>query len=63
MTLRGTLNQNWVIVLGRVVENLNNTPIKKLGYLKPNMITNEADSVLVSNAKIALNGNTMPKLL
>ena len=54
MTLRGTLNQNWVQTLERVVINLNNTPIKKLGYLKPNMINNEADSVLVKEAKTAL---------
>ena len=51
MTLRGTLNQNWVALLENVVDNLNNTPIKKLGYLKPNMINNEADSVTVSKAQ------------
>ena len=55
MTLRGTLNQNWVQTLERVVINLNNTPIEKLGYLKPNMINNETDSVLVKEAKAALN--------
>ena len=58
MTLRGTLNQNWVQTLERVVINLNNTPIKKLGYLKPNMINNEADSVLVKEAKTALKVTT-----
>ena len=51
MTLRGTLNQNWVNVLENVVDNLNNTPLKKLGYLKPNMVKNEADSVTVVNAQ------------
>ena len=58
MTLRGTLNQNWVQVLEQVVINLNNTPIKKLGYLKPNMIKNESDSVLVREAKTALKVKT-----
>ena len=51
MTLRGTLNQNWVDVLENVVDNLNNTPIKKLGYLKPNMVNTEADSVTVLKAQ------------
>ena len=54
LTLRGTLNQNWIEVLETVVNNLNNTPIKKLGYLKPNMISSEADSVLVAKAKSQL---------
>ena len=34
MTLRGTLNKNWVEVLGKCVENMNNTQVKKIGYLK-----------------------------
>ena len=51
MTLRGTLNQNWVEALENVVNNLNNTPIKKLGFLTPNMINSEADSVNVSKAR------------
>ena len=58
MALRGTLNQNWVKLLEIVVKNLNNIPNEKLGFLKPNSIENEADSVTVSNAKNALNINT-----
>ena len=55
MTLRGSLNQNWVKFLEIVVQNLNNIPNVKLGFLKPNAINNEADSVAVSNAKRELN--------
>ena len=36
LTLRGTLNKNWVEVLEKVVTDMNNTPIKKLGFLSPN---------------------------
>ena len=58
MALRGTLNQNWVKLLEIVVKNLNNIPNEKLGFLKPNMIQNEAGSVAVSNAKNELNLKT-----
>ena len=58
MTLRGSLNQNWPKFLEIVVKNLNNIPNKKLGFLKPTAINNEADSVLVSNAKKELNIET-----
>ena len=51
MTLRGTLNKNWVEVLEKVVNDMNNTPIKKLGFLKPNQVNSEIDSVFVKNAK------------
>ena len=53
MMLRGILNQNWVKYLSIVVDSLNNTPIKKLGWLKPNMINSEEDSVKVDEAKKA----------
>ena len=55
MTLRGTLNKNWVIVLEQIVNDMNNTPIKKLGFLKPNQINSEIDSVFVQNAQNKLN--------
>ena len=55
MSLRGSLNQNWVKFLEIVVKNLNNIPNEKLGFLKPSTITNEADSVAVHNAKKDLN--------
>jgi hypothetical protein len=50
-TLRGTLNQDWVTVLETVVDNLNNIPTKRIGYLKPNSIRGEFDSVKVQEAK------------
>ena len=55
MTLRGTLNQNWVQVLEKIVIDMNNTPIRKLGFLKPNQINSEIDSVFVKNAKASHN--------
>jgi hypothetical protein len=58
MTLRGTLNQNWVKALENIVNNINNIPIEKLGFLKPSMINNESDSVAVSNSKKNLNIST-----
>ena len=51
MLLRGTLNQDWVSELPKVVEAYNNTPSKHLGGLTPNSIHSEIDSVNVSNAK------------
>ena len=38
MSLRGSLNQNWVKFLEIVVKNLNNIPNEKLGFLKPSTI-------------------------
>ena len=51
MTLRGTLNQNWVESLEKIVLSMNNTPIKRLGFLKPNDITTEIDTVFVRLAQ------------
>ena len=53
MLLRGTLNQNWVKVLPQVVDSLNNTPVLKLGGLRPNSIHSEKDSVTVATAQKA----------
>ena len=50
--LRGTLSQDWLKFLPKVVDSLNHTPIKKLGGLTPNSIHSESDSVLVSAARI-----------
>ena len=55
MTLRGTLNQNWVEVLAKIVNDMNNTPIKRLGFLTPNQINSEIDSVFVKNAQKNIN--------
>ena len=51
MTLRGTLNQNWVESLEKIVLSMNNTPINRLGFLKPNDITTEIDTVFVRLAQ------------
>jgi len=51
MLLRAKLSENWVKYIQNVANNLNNLPIKKLGFLRPNDIVNEASSVEVSNEK------------
>ena len=51
MQLRGTLNQDWVTALPKVVESFNSSPIKKLGGLTPSSITSESDSVTVAQAR------------
>ena len=45
------MKHTWVSFLPKVVESLNNTPLKRLGWLTPNSIHNEASSVLVRNEK------------
>ncbi len=49
--LRGVLSQDWVKYLPQVVNAYNNTPLHKLGWLKPNSILSESDSVRVEKAK------------
>ena len=51
MTLRSELSENWVKYLPIVVSNYNNTPIKKLGYMTPNNISEEKDSAFVDEQK------------
>ena len=51
LLLRSQMKHTWVSFLPKVVESLNNTPLKRLGWLTPNSIHNEASSVLVRNAK------------
>ena len=53
MLLRGILSQDWVKFLPKVTESLNNTPIQKLGWLKPSSIQSESDSVRVREAQNA----------
>ncbi len=48
--LRGTLNKNWPEVLLKVVDDYNNTPLKKIGFLKPNEILTKFDSKKVRDA-------------
>ena len=46
------MTQKWVPALKIVTQSYNNTPIEGLGWLKPNDINSEADSVLIDQAKI-----------
>ena len=55
MTLRGTLSKNWIEALEKIVIDMNNTPIKKLGFLRPNQINSEIDSAFVQDAQKKLN--------
>lgn len=49
--LRDNLSQNWPVLLPKIVHNYNNTPLKHLGFLCPNDIKNEADSMKVQAAQ------------
>lgn len=51
MLLRGILSQNWASRLQKVVEQLNHTPLKRLGWLSPESITAIKDTVKVNAAK------------
>jgi hypothetical protein len=51
MLLRGTLSQNWVSEIQNVVKNYNSTPNRKLGWITPNSIHSEIDSVRVERAQ------------
>jgi hypothetical protein len=53
MLLRGILSHDWVNYLSQVTQSLNNTPTQHLGWLKPNSITAESDSVKVQKAQEA----------
>lgn len=49
--LRSNLTQNWIDLLSKICEDYNNTPNKKLGWLKPNDINTIYDSAKVLKAK------------
>ena len=51
LMLRSQLSHKWVHFLPNVVDSLNNTPLKRLGWLTPNSINNEASSVFVKEAQ------------
>ena len=51
LLLRSQMSHEWSFYLAKVTESLNNTPLKRLGWLTPNTIKNEASSVFVENAK------------
>lgn len=48
--LRGNLSQNWLKVLLQICDDYNDTPNKKLGWLKPNDIKTTYDSAKVKEA-------------
>ncbi len=58
MCLRSQLSQNWIKFIKSVVEAHNNTPLEKLGWLRPNQIHSEYDSTLVQQQKLKFNINT-----
>ena len=49
--LRGNLTHNWLDYVTNIVSDYNNTPLKKLGWMKPNSIHSQFDSVAVENAQ------------
>lgn len=49
--MRDTLNPDWIKPLEIVTKSYNNTPIKRLGWLRPNDVTSPASSVEVDEAK------------
>lgn len=49
--LRGNLSKNWVDLLSKICDDYNNTPLKKLGWLKPSEINTIYDSNLVSKSR------------
>ena len=51
MLLRCTLSKNWVTELPKICDSFNNTPLKRLGWLKPNDINNLGDAIRVNEAK------------
>lgn len=61
MTCRSELSKDWVKFLPIVTEAFNNTPLKKLGFLKPSDIQSETDSVRV-NAALKEHGLKQPVL-
>jgi hypothetical protein len=58
LMLRANLSHNWVKYIQYVVNGHNDTPIKKLGWLKPNQIHSEFDSTLVESQKQKFNIKT-----
>lgn len=53
--LRGILSQDWITYLKKVTNDYNNTPLKHLGYIKPNSIRTQSDSLIVQNSQKKLN--------
>jgi len=51
MLLRGTLSNKWAAQVQNEVTSFNKTPIERLGWLVPNSINSELDSVKVDEAR------------
>jgi len=51
MRLRGTLSKDWITALKEILIQFNNTPLKRLGWIKPSDINSVADSVKVQEAQ------------
>lgn len=56
--LRGSLSQDWSSVINRITDDYNNTPLKKIGWLKPSEINTVYDSAKVSQKKLEYNVKT-----
>jgi len=48
--LRGTLSQDWPSYIEKIVSDYNNTPLKKISFLKPNEINSKFDSKKIRDA-------------
>lgn len=48
--LKSELSKDWVKFLPRVTESLNSSPLERLGFLTPNDVRTEADTVWVEKA-------------
>lgn len=52
MMLRSGLTQEWFTLLKKATNSYNETPIERLGWLKPNDISSPADSYKVDQSKL-----------
>jgi len=50
MFLRSNLTKNWTQYIQKVVDGINSTPLKRLGYLTPKSINSIKDSVIVDKS-------------
>jgi hypothetical protein len=57
MMLRAQLSHDWVANVKIAVDSYNETPLKKLGWIKPSAITSKFDSLKVQDAQKAHNMN------
>ncbi len=48
--LRGTRSKDWPSVLEKIIDDYNNTPLKKIGFLKPIEINSKFDSKKIRDA-------------